>query len=171
LTQPALTFDTALLPQSPLLDTTVWLRAFGWQSDQDTVLCSEFVAAMLGQQRKMMMAAPTLSELIRGDASRVIPHTSKIVLVAFDRVAATKLGSIATRDWLTTVSGLKTAIKFDCLIAACAVRGNADSLVSLDAAGPMVKIAQAFGLRLVHPRELVGPLQTQTSVAPIAPSA
>lgn len=154
-------FDAARLPDRPLLDTGVWLRALGWAHDPEK-LCASFVGALELHEKRRLMAAPTLSELLRGDPKRVVPNGKGIVRVAFDGPAAERLGRVATAEWLGQFpDGIRRGIKYDALIAATGRQASASCLVSWDEDTFIRRICDALELRLHHPRDF---LAKQTSM-------
>ncbi len=152
-------FDEKKLPDIALLDTTVWLRALTW-ADDDGGSCEAFVEAMLHHEKRVLMSAATVAELLRGDASRKIPNRRGIVPVAFDVTAGELLGRIAPKAWLSQFpKGERTFIKFDALIVACAKRWNASCVVSIDGKATMRKVAEAAKIDLVRPDHFLLPLE------------
>lgn len=124
-------FDTKLFPLRALLDTGIWLRAFHWQEDENTALCIDLVTALSFSGCRMLMAAPTLAELLRGDPKRKSPRGKGIVPVAFDTKAAEELQSLVA-PFVNTQPGDGVRLKFDQMIVACAVRWQAEHVVHLD---------------------------------------
>lgn len=157
-------FDEKKLPKVALLDTTIWLRALGW-ADDETASCVSFVEAMIHHERRLLIAAPTISELIRGDVTRKVPNRKGIVPVAFDINAAETLGRLAPKAWLSTFpEGERTFIKFDALIVACAKRWGAECVISIDTKQTMKKVADAAGLPLSDPEDYLLPLEAAAAL-------
>ncbi len=129
--------DTTKLPASMLLDTTVALRGFGaYGDDPRGSVCVALVDACLRQGTSLLIAAPTLAEILRGGATRAVPRVAGVEVVAFDDVAAELLGRVlpqASLQEFATAEGLKlTYLKYDALIVACALRYRAGCFVCLD---------------------------------------
>ncbi len=145
--------DVSLLPKRALVDTGVLIRALGerpedpWSAD-----CQDFVKAMVVHQRDILVSAPSIAELLRGNPSTPLPTTKHVIVVSFDDRAARVLGTTFPQDVLKKVSGTSTGplsyFKYDALIAACAIRHRADVLVTLDA---RMKAQLPAGLKVVAP--------------------
>jgi predicted nucleic acid-binding protein len=128
--------DPKKLPASMLIDTTVALRGFGaGDADEHSPICLELVDACIQQGTSLLIAAPTLAEILRGGATKPVPRVHGVEVVAFDEPAARKLDAFSA-DFLksfSTEEGLRlTYIKYDALIVACAARYKVAYLVSLD---------------------------------------
>lgn len=130
--------DPEQLPRRALLDTPVVIRALlGQRGDEAaTPSCIDFVKAMLEHERELLIATPTLAEVLRGDASSTLPSTKGIEVVSFDRKAAVTLGTTFPADGLRKrAKGLgvdREIMYFDMLIVACAIRHRADRVITLD---------------------------------------
>lgn len=129
--------DKAALPKRVLIDTTVLIRALGERpNDPDTPDCRDFFDAMLAGGRTLLVEAPSISEMLRGQPKPALPNTTGILVVAFDDEAAITLGlqfPAATLKSLAASTGLSgTYLKYDALIAACALRHRAEHLVTVD---------------------------------------
>jgi predicted nucleic acid-binding protein len=130
-------FDVKRLPQRALCDTGFWIRALGDRPDDvrspDAIA---FFKEMVANGREMLLATPTLAELIRGNPNISIPNTPSVIVVGFDRMAAHVLGTRFNAK-VIKAQRLKTGyekayIQFDAMIVACAIRHNADCIVSFD---------------------------------------
>lgn len=129
--------DPSKLPGRALIDTGLLTRAMGdLPPDEFTPNCKDFYEAMLANGRDLLIAAPTVAEIIRKDGKRQIPRTARIEVVAFDAVAAEILGRRMPMDVLKTIRDQLgtdlTHLKYDALIVACAARYKADCIVALD---------------------------------------
>lgn len=148
--------DPARLPSKYLVDTGVLIRALGQFSDEDAEVCQKFFDAMIEHRRRMLVAAPTLAEMLRGKPAP-LPRTRSVVVVAFDSEAAQILGlempvsvlkAQAKSDGLT-----HTYMKFDAMIVACAKRWEAECIVALD--GDHVRMASSVDMEVRHPKDFL----------------
>jgi predicted nucleic acid-binding protein len=130
-------FDVKRLPRRALCDTGFWIRALGDRPDDArSADALEFFQEMTKHGREMLMATPTLAELIRGKPGFSVPSTPNVIVVGFDRLAAEVLGtrfnaSIIKQQKLKT-GYQKGYLQFDAMIVACAIRHKADCVVSFD---------------------------------------
>ncbi|MCA3014815.1 MAG: type II toxin-antitoxin system VapC family toxin [Myxococcaceae bacterium] len=129
--------DPKLLPKRALIDTGVFIRALGEHpNDPRSADCKDFVDAMVAQGNDVLVAAPSLAEMIRGLPVPQPPSTGAIIIVAFDDQAAVVLGMnfpVSALKKLATDTGKSiTYLKYDALIGACAVRHKADFLITID---------------------------------------
>jgi predicted nucleic acid-binding protein len=148
--------DPNKLPRRALIDSTVLTRALQDQApDADTPVCVEFWDDMLASGRRMLIAAPTIAEIIRLNASRTIPRTPQVAVVAFDAVAAELLGRnlpIAQLKSLADAEGHNlTYYKYDAMIAACGARHRAECVVTLDRG--FAKLGPPLGIDIRHPSD------------------
>lgn len=149
----SLTIDVALLPPNALIDTGVFIRFLGHQPNESiTPLCKAFCDAMIDNQRPLYIAAPTIAEVTRYTGNR-LPRTRGLVVVPFDDRAAELLGlnmPMAKIHETSSASGLsRTYLKYDAMIAACALRAKAMALVALD--GDHTTMAGAIGIKVTRP--------------------
>ncbi|HEY4242691.1 MAG TPA: type II toxin-antitoxin system VapC family toxin [Kofleriaceae bacterium] len=144
------------LPPRALVDTGVVLRAFGSYPDEaHSAACRAFVEAMLAAQHELLIAAPTIAEILRGDA-RPVPRIEGVVVVPFDDEAAVWIGTRLPMPALKKLAepGLtSTHLKYDALIVGCAGRQDVDCIVSLDRG--IHKLASHVGLVCLWPAEAV----------------
>lgn len=150
--------DPKLLPASVLIDTTVALRGYGvFPNDPRSPACVAFVDACVKYGVQVLIAAPTLAEVLRGGATRPIPRVQNVEIVAFDDAAALVLGTKFPQTTLQEISqqtGLTlTYVKYDALIVACAVRYNAACFVCLDER--QGKLAARVNLRVAGPHDFI----------------
>ncbi len=140
--------DPKLLPDRCLMDTGVLIRALRQKQDPDTADCADFFEAMVHAQKTILVAAPTLAEVLRSKPETTVPPTRHVVVVPFDRRAAELLGE--KMPWTdqqaraAEASVSRSYIKFDAMIAACAKRWNASVIIALD--GDHRTMAAAVGL-------------------------
>lgn len=135
--RPLRPIDLNRLPLRVLLDTGVFIRALGEHAnDPRSVDCKEFTATMLKAGRDLLVAAPSMAEMIRGMSVPMPPTTPGFIIVPFDDMAAVVLGMQFPAKVLKEVAGASgmplTYLKYDALIAACAIRHKAQFLVTLD---------------------------------------
>lgn len=129
--------DPKMLPTRALIDTGVLIRALGEHpKDPRSADCKEFVEAMVANGNDVLVAAPSLAEMIRGMTVPQVPSTGAIITVPFDDQAAIVLGTTFPASVLkqtAATSGVPLAyLKYDALIGACAVRHKAIFLITLD---------------------------------------
>jgi len=129
--------DPKLLPRRALLDTGVLIRALGEHpTDPRSADCREFLDAMVAVGNDVLVAAPSLAEMIRAMAVPKVPATNSIVVVPFDDQAAIVLGTtfpmVALKQLALKTGVALTYLKYDALIAACAIRHRAEFVVSID---------------------------------------
>jgi predicted nucleic acid-binding protein len=165
------TIDPTKLANTMLFDTGVVIRALGHRpSDPRSPLCRELLRVALHHNKRILIAAPTIAELVRGAPEAgaepdPLPNTRNVVVVAFDQLAAVRCGkelpiTILREHADAAEDGTKLShLKYDALVVGCALRWRADMLVSLDR-----RMAGRFGLLLSirEPEHLV-------SKAPLLP--
>jgi len=148
--------DPDLLPEKCLLDTGVLIRALGQRQDAESEVCRDFFDAMLLAKKIILVAAPTVAEMLRGNPQK-LPRTRSIIVVAFDREAAELLGTeipVAVLKETAKTTGLPhTYMKFDGMIVACAKRWQADCIVALDS--DHTKLASHISMTVNHPRDFL----------------
>lgn len=145
--------DPRKLPRRSLIDTGVLTRAIGdLPPDPFTADCRDFWKAMLTADRELLIAAPSLAEVIRLDGKRSIPRAPQIEVIAFDQAAAELLGRsfpISVLKQHNHAGTTLTHLKYDALIVASAARYNADSVVALDP--DIFKLVEYVGLTAHRP--------------------
>lgn len=108
---------------------------------------------MLENSREILIAAPSLAEMIRQEGKDSFPRRRGVEVVAFDDRAAQELGRRFPERVLQlerqTTKLPKHYIKYDALIVACAVRHKATHIVTLD--NPMTSLAGQAGIKVVNP--------------------
>jgi hypothetical protein len=79
--------DSKKLPRRALVDSGIVTRAMGdLPSDADTGVCKSFYEAMLTHNREILIAAPTIAEVMRKDAIRSVPRTQVMMKVVMDSI-------------------------------------------------------------------------------------
>jgi predicted nucleic acid-binding protein len=163
--------DAGLLPTRVMLDTNVLGFAHGpSQGRVEEAPSRELWEALVNRKREILIAAPTLAEALRG--GHKVPLVHGVEVISFDRRAAELLGTglpMPMIKQVQTQGGLPlTRLKFDALIIACAVRGQADMLVTYD--GDMTKLQAAADQSIFGKLRIVSPAYFQIAVAPAAPA-
>jgi predicted nucleic acid-binding protein len=108
----------------------------------------ELFDALLANGKTILIAAPSLAELLRRPEAQTLPRREGIVIVPFDSAAARLL---AERLPLSAITDAKLSgapanyIKYDAMIVACALRHRADVMVTKD--GQQTAMAKAAQLR------------------------
>lgn len=92
---------------------------------------------MIDERKRVLIAAPSLAEILRNPSNKPLPRVLYVEVVAFDGDAAKALGDkmpFAQMQSLAAGSGLtKNYFKYDALIVACAIRHRAEVLITTDA--------------------------------------
>lgn len=143
------------LPFAALIDTSVFLCRIGDKPDDEHCqACIDFCNRMFKAGRTVFVAAPTITEVTR-HKGKELPRVPKIVVAAFDAIAATELGK---RMPMSELRGLKDSsgrglgyIKYDALIVGCALRIPSCAFVGMD--GTQLALAKRVGLAAYHPRD------------------
>ncbi|MGB1274795.1 MAG: hypothetical protein ACPG77_03510, partial [Nannocystaceae bacterium] len=98
--------------------------------------CRMFWDSMLDAKNQILIAAPTLAEVLRGNPKTKIPSTRSIRVIPFDRKAAELLGHklpVTLTKTAAKESGFShTYFKYDAMIVACAKRWGAEVIIALD---------------------------------------
>lgn len=136
--------DPKALPLIALLDSDVLIGALGGVArDHKDVVAKEFWEAMLKEGRRLLIAAPTLTEVTRGSKYPPlrIPSTRQIKVVPFDHEAARILAKQFPETVITNrmADGIfRDYLRYDAMILACAIRFKA-TFVTAEA--PLSKLA------------------------------
>ena len=143
------------LPERCLVDTGVLIRALRQRSDDEAPACVAFFDAMVSSSgRRMLVAAPTVAEMLRGNP-QPLPRTRSLLVVPFDSRAAELLGTEMPVDVLRVHRAHDqlplSYLKYDAMIVACARRWEADCIVALDT--DHVTLARHVGMPVLHPRQ------------------
>lgn len=164
--------DPDRLMDRMMFDTGVASRAWRTPSDgniDDRVkACQSLWEACLEKGLTILIAAPSLAELLRGRPPRVPPRVGLVEVVPFDSPSAEKLGKVfpidATRkiahesgDEDSAQARSHTVVKADAMILACALQWKASCIVSLDPA-TMGKLAARASLAFRRPQEFRVPI-------------
>jgi len=150
--------DHELLAQRALLDTGVCIRGLLREraDEPKSVPCRLFCDAMIDGGRRILIAAPTLAELLRKPVNP-IPRNKQIEIIPFDTKAAEQLGAhmpFARLIEARTRSGLPIDYwKYDSMIVACAIRGKATVIVTLDS--ELHELAASANIRAARPDEFM----------------
>ncbi len=167
-------FDIKQLPQRALCDTGFWIRALGERPNDvrspDAIALFE---EMRIHGREMLMAAPSLAELIRGNKDFKLPNTLSVIVVPFDRLAAEELGrkfsSQVIKQQKISTGHEKAFIQYDAMIVACAIRHRADCIISLD--GNVFQDADGLEIPIRKPMHFKLPLLRSLPAQPTKASA
>jgi predicted nucleic acid-binding protein len=141
--------DPDSLPERALLDTGVLIRALGDRPEDPLApACRAVFAALLTHRKHVLIAAPSLAEMLRGSTKTRPPRVRGVTVVPFDQDAACILGERLPQNELkefSTQAGVKlTYYKYDALIVACAARHRADCIIALEFKIP--SLAEKVGL-------------------------
>jgi len=149
------TIEIAKLPKTALIDTGVFIRFLGERPDDlKSPVCKAFCRAMLDNNKELYIAAPTITEATRHKGTK-IPHTHGITVISFDYLAAERLGIDGPETLITEIAKStgtnKNYIKYDYMIAACALRAGAKALVAWD--DDYRKICASIGQPYMNPMD------------------
>jgi predicted nucleic acid-binding protein len=157
--------EADLLPRRALIDSGVLMRALEpHHRDAIAPVCMLFWETMLAHELEILVAAPTLAELIRSGASGDVPRADNVEVVAFDDEAAMLLGKTFPVETLKSVRDTQgclslTHLKYDAMIVACAIRHRAECIIAIDPdiprLGQMVKIPVVSPLHFVQPQSVI----------------
>lgn len=137
-------FEIDLLPRRMLFDTSILLRAWGFADDPMAPLCLGLFETACRHGRTVVVAAPSVAEILRGGEGREIPHVRHVEVVPFDQRSAVIAGRSFPSADLRAAEGNRTAIKADAMILGCGSRWKASCVVTLD--GRMRQMASAVNL-------------------------
>ncbi|OGQ25625.1 MAG: hypothetical protein A2138_22525 [Deltaproteobacteria bacterium RBG_16_71_12] len=151
----SIVISRADLPERPLLDTGILIRALREYTDAHTETCVAFLKALLDENKDILIAAPTLAEVVRGNAATTLPAVAGITVVGFDKQAAEILGkglpAPVLKEEAAQAGKTGMQIKYDAMIAACAARHRADVVVTLD--DDMAKLAARLRVAVARPAD------------------
>lgn len=152
---------------SVLIDSSVMIPALGdrpddpWSND-----CTECLKLLIRNRYRILVAAPTLAEIMRFGGGSLPPRTEGIEVVAFDQEAAKLLGKCLEinqiRQMRDELGGPLDYYKYDAIIAACAKRHRAVWFVGRDKG--QRKMAEKFDLTFLPPEEVVALLSPQPTL-------
>jgi predicted nucleic acid-binding protein len=160
--------DISRLPERPLVDSTILIAAWSERKDPARETCLSLLTELENRGSEMLIAAPTIAELLRGEHPIELPRRKSFVPVAFDTRAAELLGRDLPRSVLQRVkeeSGrVYQYVKYDAMIAACAKRYGATCIISTDLHMP--KLAKHLDLPCFVPEDYKLPLFKLREVKP-----
>jgi predicted nucleic acid-binding protein len=160
------------LPGRVAIDSGVLSRALDdMDPDADSPVCRSFWDSMLASSGEILIAAPTLAEVLRAKPGRVVPRTEGVEIVNFDQRAAEDLARLFPIEdlkvWADEEGVPRTYYKYDALIVACAFRHKSECMVTLD---PHFKrLGKVVGLPVHHPSRFAAQPDLPFDVRP-APS-
>jgi predicted nucleic acid-binding protein len=177
--------DPDRLPHAALVDSSVLIPALDRKrSDDEAEICRAFWDAMVAAKRRIVIAAPSISELLRGRPPTYVPRVPSVEIVPFDELAAITLGTVMPTHLLKRVRdkvhGPLAYYKHDALIVACGIRRKIDCIVTTDA--PMAGLGRELKIMVAAPISFaqkqvvfryqpVSPSGGSGEVQPTAPSA
>jgi len=143
------------LPFVAMIDTSLFLCRIGARPDEvEAPACIDFCTRMSKLGRTVLVAAPTITEVTRYQG-KPLPRVQGIVVVAFDTVAATELGTkmpiSELKVWRAGSERGFAHIKYDALIVGCALRVPRCVFVGMDTG--QLALARHVGLAAHHPRD------------------
>lgn len=156
--------DRKSLPRVALIDTPVIIRAVlkDRQDEGVTPVCRAFVEAMLESKRTLLISTPSLAEVIRGRPAVEVPSVKGIETVSFDRRTAMVLGRTFPADKLKQLAKVekmdREVIYFDTMIVACAIRHQAEAVVTLDKGRMMKSLGEHCPIPICAPGDYKLPL-------------
>jgi predicted nucleic acid-binding protein len=147
--------DPSLLPQVALFDTGVVIRAQGDRPNEpESQTCVELWKTMLDTGREILIAAPTIAEILRFGGGQSVPRTRGIRVVSFDEPAARVLAQRFPANVIKTAAQnanvVGAHIKYDALILACGIRHQAEILVTCERE-VFPRLARSVGFPAEHP--------------------
>ena len=145
------------LPRVALIETGVVIRFLGDQPDDPrSPGCIGFCNRMIEGKRQLLIAAPSAAEIMR-KRSQAIPLARGVQVVPFDmraaKVFADKLTMDKIRQSQDATGCSLTYLKYDAMIAACALRWEAEVIIAID--GDHFKMASAIGIPVRSPLEYI----------------
>lgn len=162
---------TSTYPRRPLVDSNVLIAAWTQRRvEPDRDVCAEFLQGAENDDCLILVATPSISELLKGTPPLELPRKKSLVPVPFDRRAAYILGKdfpASTLQALREEAGSPPShyIKYDALIVACAKSANADCIVTLNIRH-MERLAHHIGLLCRHPSAYRHPRQSNLHLLP-----
>jgi predicted nucleic acid-binding protein len=99
-------------------------------------ICKALWAEMLRGGKSILIAAPTVAELMRAERPTPVPRHRLVEVVDFDRRSAEVLGKRLPHRIIVANARQRNAprdyIKYDAMIVSCAVTHRAEVIISLD---------------------------------------
>lgn len=145
------------LPTRPLADSGVWMRILGDRpNDTRSASAVQFYDALRAAGTPLLMAAPSLAELIRGKPTAPAPSVDGMEPVSFGRRAAEVLGRDLPAEFykIRSKGDERDLLKFDAMIAATAKASGADCIVTFNEAD-FEEIGRTLNIRIANPREFL----------------
>ena len=166
--------DPTKLPGVALVDTGVLIRALGQRPDDNRApMCVAFWNEMLRQGNLLLIAAPTVTEVMRNIDYPPLPVPSlpNVIVVAFDHGVAIELAKKFPEQVLRAQNSQNLPIdymRYDALILACALKYDA-VLVTMDV--DLVALAKKGGVKSARVEDYAGKqIPMQFPPQPIPPS-
>lgn len=143
--------DVARLPSRLLFDTTVFVKAWT-RADPLHASCRALYDAMRIPPRTVLIAAPSLAELMRKREKNPFPRTTAIQVLPFGQKAAMLLGRKfppeTLKQWRAAGGAPVDFYKFDSMILAVAMCHGVP-LVTTDE--DQATRGRALGIKVHHP--------------------
>lgn len=145
--------DERRLPARAAFDTSVLIGARK-EAEKDHAVCAALWTAMVSKGRYILIPAPVLAEFLRQPNTPLPPRIERVEIVAFDDLAAFQMAKFAEASSVLSLPGeSKKVLKYDAMIIACAMRHQAECLVSCDER--QRKLAERFGLKAAAPSDFL----------------
>jgi predicted nucleic acid-binding protein len=156
-----------------LLDSSVLIPALGDRpGDPWTPDCIECLRLLVNNRCTVLIAAPTLAEVLRFGKGKSVPRVDGVEVVSFDaqaaRILANDLDIDAIRSIRTEMEGPMDYYKYDALIVACAKRHGAHGFVGRD--GRQKKLAEKVGLLFLSPQDVIRSLDPHPTLPGVGSS-
>ncbi len=148
---------TSQYPRRPLVDSSVliaaWTKKRAEPARDD---CIAFLEGVEAEDGEILIAAPTITELLKGTPPLELPRRKSVVPVPFDARAARNLAKLFPPTVLQAIRDenghlLAHYIKYDAMIVACAKTFGADCIITLNGKC-FDPLARHIGLQCHHPR-------------------
>jgi len=148
--------DKTLLPKRVLVDSSVLIMALGDHADdQRAPICVALWDALIQADAQILIAAPSVAELLRSEKKTPLPRTVHVQVVAFDlpaaEILADKLPQRILKAQAVATGDPLQYIKYDAMIVACALRHRAESVITYD--GQMVEMCRVAAIRSNTPQD------------------
>jgi predicted nucleic acid-binding protein len=162
---------TSPYPRRPLIDSNVLIAAWKERcTEPERDDCIAFLEGVENNDGVILIAAPTIAELLKGTPPLELPRRKSIEPVPFDRRAARLLGKEFPASTLLTLrerSGKPAShyFKYDALIVACAKSAGADCIITLNGKD-LEGLARHVGLQCRPPGAYRRPQQSKLPLPP-----
>lgn len=122
------------VPRTLLFDTTVLLRALGDRPDEsDSPACRRLWEFCRDSGRRILVAAPSVTEILRFPTAAKLPVEKSVVVVPVDyRTAEIAAEICGVEEVRAAPDATRRCLKFDSLIVAAAIRNRAECVITLD---------------------------------------